>query len=60
MGNEASTALGKNVEIAEGERTIHGMVQAVTRGDTPQVLVNGNFHSWEHVTKVFAEEKESL
>ena len=57
MGNEASAALGKNVEIIEGERSVQGLVQAVTRGDAPQVLVNGNFYNWDHVTKVFAEEK---
>ena len=55
MGNEASTALGKSVEIIEGERTIQGMVQAVTRGETPQVLVNGSFYNWNQVSKVFAE-----
>jgi len=60
MGSEASTALGKNVELVEGERTIQGMVQAVSRGDVPQVLVNGNFYKWDQVTKVFAEEKENL
>jgi len=58
MGNEASTALGKNVEIIAGERNVQGLVQAVTRGETPQVLVNGTFYSWEQVTKVFAEEQE--
>jgi flagellar basal-body rod modification protein FlgD len=56
MGNEASSALGKSVEVIEGERIIQGAVSAVTRGETPQVLVNGNFYSWNQVTKVFAEE----
>lgn len=60
MGNEASSALGKNVELVEGERVVSGLVQAVTRGEVPQVLVNGSFYNWEQVTKVFAEEKESL
>jgi flagellar basal-body rod modification protein FlgD len=60
MGNEASSALGKSVEVIEGERTVHGMVQAVTRGGTPQVLVNGNFYDWDQVIKVFADEKESV
>ena len=60
MGNEASSALGKNVEITEGEQTIQGLVQAVTRGETPKVLVNGNFYSWEQVGKVFADEKERV
>jgi flagellar basal-body rod modification protein FlgD len=63
MGNEASSALGKTVEIIEGERTVQGIVQAVTRGETPQVLVRGNFYDWDQVNKVFAndeKEKESL
>jgi len=60
MGNEASSALGKSVELVEGDRTVQGLVQAVTRGEIPQVLVNGNFYNWEQVTKVFADEKEKL
>jgi len=56
MGNEASSALGKNVEITEGERLIQGKVQAVTRGATPEVLVNGSLYSWGNVSKVYAEE----
>jgi len=54
-GTEASSALGRNVELMEGERTIQGAVQAVTRGDIPQVLVNGTFYNWDQVLKVFAE-----
>jgi len=60
MGNEATSSLGKGVEIVEGERVIQGIVQAVTKGGTPQVLVNGNFYDWEQVIKVFAEEREGL
>ena len=56
MGNEASTALGKTVELAEGERTIQGMVQAVTRGEIPQVLVNGDFYNWDKVVRVYADQ----
>jgi flagellar basal-body rod modification protein FlgD len=59
MGNEASSALGKNVEILEGDKTVQGLVQAVTRGEVPQVLVNGDFYDWEQVVKVYANEKES-
>jgi len=55
MGNEASSALGKSVEIIEGERVVQGVVEAVTRGEAPQVLVNGSFYTWENVSKVFAE-----
>jgi flagellar basal-body rod modification protein FlgD len=60
MGNEATSALGKSVEIIEGERSVLGIVQAVTRGETPEVLVNGNFYDWNHVIKVFANEKERI
>ena len=56
LGNEASSALGKNVELNEGERTVQGMVQAVTRGEVPQVLVNGNFYNWDKVVRVYANE----
>ena len=55
MGNEASAALGKSVEIIEGDRAVQGIVQAVTRGAVPQVLVNGSFYNWDNVSKVFAE-----
>jgi flagellar basal-body rod modification protein FlgD len=60
MGNEAASSLGKGVEIIEGERSVYGVVQAVTRGETPAVLVNGNFYDWNHVIKVFADEKERV
>jgi flagellar basal-body rod modification protein FlgD len=53
--NEASSSLGKNVELMEGERLVQGKVQAVTRGDVTQVLVNGTFYNWDQVSKVFAE-----
>jgi flagellar basal-body rod modification protein FlgD len=53
--NEAASSLGKNVEILEGERLIQGAVQAVTRGEVTQVLVNGAFYNWDNVSKVFAE-----
>jgi len=56
MGNEASSALGKSVEIIEGEKVIQGAVAAVTRGGTPQVLVNGNFYNWEQVSRVYADQ----
>ena len=54
-GTEASSSLGKNVELVQGENTIQGMVQAITRGEIPQVLVNGNFYNWDQVIRVYAE-----
>jgi len=54
-GSEASSALGKNVELVDGERVIQGTVKAMTRGDVPQVLVNGSYYHWNQVNKVFEE-----
>jgi flagellar basal-body rod modification protein FlgD len=55
MSSEAATALGKSVEIAQGNDVIQGTVKAVTRGATPQVLVNGNYYNWDLVTRVYEE-----
>lgn len=52
-GSEATSALGKQVEITEGERTVQGAVKAVTRGGDPTVLVNGEYYNWKLVNKVF-------
>jgi flagellar basal-body rod modification protein FlgD len=50
--SEASAALGKGVELVDGETSVTGIVQAVTRGSVPEVLVNGAYYPWEQVTKV--------
>jgi flagellar basal-body rod modification protein FlgD len=54
-GNEAASAIGKSVEIMEGDNTVQGTVKAVTRGGAPQILVNGNYYQWSQVTKIFEE-----
>jgi flagellar basal-body rod modification protein FlgD len=53
--SEASNALGRNVELIDGDHMIQGVVRAVTRGDMPQVLVNGVYYNWTQVQKVFDE-----
>jgi flagellar basal-body rod modification protein FlgD len=53
--SEANSALGKSVELTEGENVVSGTVKAVTRGGSPQILVNGNYYQWAQVTKVFEE-----
>lgn len=52
---EATGALGKNVELIDGDRTVSGIVKAVTRGSVPQVQVNGQYYAWDQVSKVFEE-----
>ena len=54
-GSEAASALGKSVEIVDGDQVIQGAVRAVTRGGFTEILVNGNYYPWELVTKVFEE-----
>ena len=54
-GSEASSALGRNVELVDGERVVQGTVKAVTRGENPQVLVEGAYYNWNQVKKVFEE-----
>jgi len=54
-GSEASQSLGRNVEIMEGDNVVQGTVKAVTRGETPMVLVNGSYYNWTQVKKVFEE-----
>ena len=54
-GSEAASALGRNVEIINGESVVQGTVKAVTRGDAPTVLVNGEYYNWNQVRKVFDE-----
>ncbi|MDR1306016.1 MAG: flagellar hook assembly protein FlgD [Treponema sp.] len=55
MAGEATSALGKSVEITDGERVVQGRVNAVSRGQVPEILVNGEKYPWEKVTRVFEE-----
>ena len=54
-GTEASSALGKSVELTEGGQSVQGVVKAVTRGGAPQILVNGTYYGWDQVSKVYEE-----
>ena len=54
-GSEASNAVGRNVDIEQGESTISGSISAATRGEFPQVLVNGTWYDWSSVKTVYAE-----
>ncbi|MDR1900288.1 MAG: flagellar hook assembly protein FlgD [Treponema sp.] len=53
--SEAASALGKSVELTEGENVVQGTVKAVTRDVEPLILVNGTYYNWKQVTKVFEE-----
>lgn len=51
--NDAVSTLGKTVDIEIGSDKITGVVESVTRGQTPQVLVNGNYYNLEHINAVY-------
>ena len=51
--SEASGALGKSVELNLDDETVQGVVQAITRDETPQILVNGRYYNWDQVTTVY-------
>ena len=50
---EASGALGKSVEIQNEDELVQGIVKAITREDSPQILVNGKYYNWENVTSIY-------
>jgi flagellar basal-body rod modification protein FlgD len=54
-GSAATAALGKTVELENGESTVRGTVRAVTKGAKPEILVNGYYFDWDQVSKVFEE-----
>jgi flagellar basal-body rod modification protein FlgD len=57
--SEANTALGKGVEIVEGENVVRGKIGAVRKstveGMTPDVMVNGAYYKWNQVSTVYEE-----
>jgi flagellar basal-body rod modification protein FlgD len=56
--SQAVGLLGNAVDIANGGETVTGVVQAVTGGDYPQLLVNGQYYDYSQVQKVKTNLKE--
>lgn len=55
QGTEATSALGKSVELQLENETVHGVIRAVNRGETTQILVNGRYFDWDQVSTIFDE-----
>lgn len=53
--SEAAGSVGRHVDIESGETTVSGAITAATRGDYPQVLVNGTWYDWSSVKTVYAD-----
>ena len=56
--SQATSLLGSVVDVASGDSTVTGVVDAVTGGDYPQLLVNGNYYDYAAVQKIKTSLKE--
>jgi len=52
--SEAASTLGKTVELNLGDTTTTGVVEGATRGDNPQILVNGMYYSMDKIAAIYA------
>lgn len=51
-GAQAMNLIGREVEIVSGDSTVSGIVEAVTGGAYPQILMDGAYYDYEDITKV--------
>jgi flagellar basal-body rod modification protein FlgD len=56
--SQAVNLLGQMVVVGDGENAVSGLVDEVSGGDYPQVLVNGQFYDVSQVTKIRKQAKE--
>jgi flagellar basal-body rod modification protein FlgD len=56
--SQAVSLLGNAVDVSNGGETVTGIVQAVTGGDFPQILVNGQYYDAAQVQKIKTSLKE--
>jgi flagellar basal-body rod modification protein FlgD len=57
--SQAVSLLGNAVEVSDGSgSTVSGVVDAVTGGEFPQILVNGHYYDSSQVQKIKREVKE--
>ena len=53
--SEAAATLGKTVELNIGDTSVQGVVEGATRGENPQILVNGMYYSMDKIKAVYAD-----
>jgi flagellar basal-body rod modification protein FlgD len=56
--SQAVSLLGTSVDVSNGAGTVSGTVEAVTGGDFPQIMVNGQYYDYSQVQKIKHEVKE--
>jgi len=50
---ESYSTLGKTVELNVGDTTTSGVVEAATRGENPQIMVNGMYYNMEQIAAIY-------
>ncbi len=50
--SQALSLLGASVDVADGESLVSGMVDAVTAGEYPQLMVNGKYYDYSQVQRI--------
>lgn len=58
--SQAFSLLGKTVTVRAGEGNVTGVVEQVTGGDYPQILVDGNYYDAAEVEAVTIEQGAEL
>jgi flagellar basal-body rod modification protein FlgD len=56
--SQAVGLLGKPVEVSDGGNAVSGVVDAVTGGEFPQILVNGQYYDYAQVQQIKRDVKE--
>ena len=51
--------LGQDVELLVNGQTVQGAVEAVTGGEFPQLLVNGNYYDFSTLQTVYNNKGET-
>ena len=51
--SEAADAIGKTVDVNLGDTTTRGVVEGATRGEHPQVKINGMFYDMDKITAIY-------
>ncbi|PIE04667.1 MAG: flagellar hook assembly protein FlgD [Spirochaetales bacterium] len=51
-GSQAMNLIGRTVEVVQGDSVVEGVVEAVSGGTYPQILVNGVYYDYEDISKV--------
>ena len=51
--SEAASTLGRTVELNVGDTTTTGIVEGATRGENPQILVNGMYYNMDQIAAIY-------